>query len=69
MDKGSEVNVTNPAKAGLNTVKSSEFHFCIPVKFFSLFPNFQLSKNLQASKSLSLHKTGNYALKLHILST
>ena len=36
MDKGCEVNVTNPAKAGLNTVKSSEFHFCIPVKFFSL---------------------------------
>jgi hypothetical protein len=51
MGKSSEVKVTNPAKAGLNTVKSSEFHFCIPVKLFSLSsPIFNKAKICKPAK-------------------
>lgn len=45
MDKSSEVKVTNPAKASLNTVQFQNLIFFIPVKLFSLsFPIFDEAK-------------------------
>ena len=45
MDKSSEVKVTNPAKAGLNTVQFQNLIFFIPVKLFShSFPIFDEAK-------------------------
>jgi hypothetical protein len=45
MDKSSKVEVTNPAKAGLNTVQFQILIFPIPVILFSLsFPIFDKAK-------------------------